>query len=79
MGIVIYAPERGKGYGRQGLRLLADRAFLVDGVERLHNDFETTRDAAYHIHRAVGFRETGREGGIIQLELTREDYLRGRE
>ena len=77
MGIVIYAPERGRGYGEQGLRLLLDRAFRQDGVSRLHNDFETTRGAAYHIHRAVGFRETGREDGIIHLELTREDYLSG--
>ena len=77
MGIVIYAPERGKGYGRQGLRLLLDRAFKVDGVSRLHNDFETTRDAAYHIHKAAGFRETGMVDGILQLELTREEYLRG--
>ena len=75
MGIVIYAPERGKGYGGQGLRLLLDRAFMVDGVSRLHNDFETTRDAAYHIHKSAGFRETGTTGGIVQLELTREDYL----
>ena len=76
MGIVIYAPERGKGYGQRGLRLLLDRAFQ-DGVPRLRNDFETARDAAYHIHRAVGFRETGMVDGILQLELTREEYLRG--
>ena len=75
MGIVIFAPERGKGYGKQGLRLLLDRAFRVDGVSRLHNDFETTRDAAYRIHKAAGFRETGLVDGIIQLELTREEYL----
>lgn len=75
MGIVIYAPERGKGYGRQGLRLLTDRAFRVDGISLLHNDFESTRSAAYHIHKAVGFRETGMADGFIQLELTREEYL----
>ena len=75
MGIVIYAPEREKGYGRQGLRLLMDHAFKVGGISRLHNDFETTRGAAYHIHKAVGFRETGIVDGIIQLELTREEYL----
>lgn len=75
MGVVIYAPERGKGYGKEGLRLLADRALCVDGVPALHNTFETTRDAAYHIHRAVGFRETGQSDGVIHLELTREDYL----
>lgn len=77
MGIVIYAPERGKGYGKEGLRLLAAYAFS-HGVRRLHNDFETDRDAAYRIHRAVGFREIGRENGIIELMLTEAD-LRERE
>ena len=75
MGIVIYAPERGKGYGGQGLRLLADRAFRVDGIPLLHNDFEPTRKAACRIHKAAGFRETGIVDGILQLELTREEYL----
>ena len=79
MGIVIYAPERGKGYGKQGLALLLDRAFRVAGISRLHNDFETTRDAAFRIHRAVGFREAGVEDGNVQLMLTREEYLRGGE
>ncbi len=75
MGIVIYAPERGKGYGRQGLCLLMDRAFRVDGVSRLHNDFEQTRHAAYRIHMAVGFRETGTAGGITHFEMTRDAYM----
>ncbi len=78
MGIVIYAPERGKGYGKQGLHLLLDRAFQVDGISLLHNDFEPTREAAYHIHKAAGFREKGMVDGILQLELTREDYLEDR-
>ncbi|MBQ8161913.1 MAG: GNAT family N-acetyltransferase [Clostridia bacterium] len=76
IGIVIYAPERGKGYGRQGLWLLLERAFLVDGVSCLHNDFEETRIAAYRIHTAAGFREIGRDEGIIRLEHTREAYLK---
>ena len=73
MGIVIYAPERGKGYGKQGLELLIRHAF-THGVRVLHNEFETTRDAAYRIHRAVGFGEIARENGIIHLELTKEQY-----
>lgn len=76
MGIVVYAPERGKGYGKEGLRLLADRAFRTAGVSRLHNEFETTRGAACRIHIAAGFRETGREGGNVHLMLTREAYLK---
>ncbi len=77
MGIVIYAPMRGKGYGKQGLRLLLNRAFIGDGVACLHNDFERTREAAYHIHKAFGFRETGITDGVIHLELTRDEYLHG--
>ena len=75
MGIVVYAPERGKGYGKQGLRLLLEQAFRVDGIPLLRNDFETSREAAFSIHKAVGFRETGRVDGIIELEYRREDYL----
>ena len=75
MGIVIYAPERGRGYGRQGLRLLLDRAFRVDGVARLHNEFETAREAACRIHRALGFRMVERSDGLVRLELSREEFL----
>ena len=78
MGIVIYAPERGKGYGTAGLGLLLDQAFRVDGVPALHNDFETDRDAACRIHRAAGFREAGTTDDILHLVLTREDYLASR-
>ena len=75
MGIVIYAPFRGKGYAVPALRLLLDQAFRVCGISRLHNDFETTRDAAWAIHRKVGFKEMGVEDGLLQLMLTKEDYL----
>ncbi len=75
MGIVIYAPYRGKGYAVPALRLLLDQAFRVCGISRLHNDFETTRDAAWVIHRKVGFKEMGVEDGLLQLMLTKEDYL----
>lgn len=75
MGIVIYAPFRGKGYAVPALKLLLDHAFRVCGISRLHNDFETTRDAAWAIHRKVGFKEMGVEDGILQLMLTKEDYL----
>ena len=57
------------------LKLLLDRAFRVCGISRLHNDFETTRDAAWKIHRRVGFKEMGVENGLLQLMLTKEDYL----
>ena len=55
---------------------VADRAFRVCGISRLHNDFEDSRSAAYHIHRKLGFQDMGLEQGFRQLILTREDYLR---
>lgn len=75
MGIVIYAPYRGRGYAFPALQLLAERAFRVCGIARLHNDFEDNRSAALHIHRKLGFQEIGLENGLIQLLLTKEDYL----
>jgi len=77
MGIVIYAPERGKGYGKQGLRLLLDRAFRTNGISKLCNEFETSRGAAYAIHKAVGFKEAEAKDGMIRLEMKKEDYLSG--
>ena len=55
IGYSIRKDKRGKGYGRDGLKLLADKAFRVDGISCLHNDFETNRNAAYHIHKLAGF------------------------
>lgn len=75
MGIVIYAPYRGKGYSFPALQLFADRAFRVCGITRLHNDFEDTRSAALHIHQKLGFRDLGLENGFRQLILTKEDYF----
>ena len=83
MGVLLYAPFRGKGYGRKALELLLERAFLTDRVPKLQNGFEAGRDAALAIHRAAGFRQVGterrrrfgRETESLVLELTREEYL----
>lgn len=83
MGVLVYAPYRGRGYGLRALEMLLYRAFIVCGISCLHNDFEDTREAAIAIHRAVGFRQIGesvmRRFGepvrIIDLMLTREEYL----
>ena len=79
MGIVIYAPYRGKGYAVPALRLMLDHAFRDCGITRLHNDFEIARHehAAVKSHLAVGFRDIGIENGMRHLMLTREEYLRG--
>ena len=75
MGIVIYAPYRGRAYSVPALKLLLDRAFRVCGISRLHNEFETTRDAACTIHRKLGFWETGAKDGLVHLMLKKEEYI----
>ena len=76
MGIVIYAPYRGKGCAVTALKLLLDHAFRDCGISRIHNDFEVARKeiAAWETHRRAGFRELGVEDGFLQMMITREDW-----
>ena len=86
IGVVLYAPYRGRGYGYAALELLLRRAFVDCGLPKLRNSFEETRDPGLAIHLRAGFRRAGvtedrRFGAPIQLlelELTREDYLASR-
>ncbi|MBR3704773.1 MAG: GNAT family N-acetyltransferase, partial [Oscillospiraceae bacterium] len=83
MGVLVYAPYRGCGFGKRALELLLHQAFVVDGITRLHNDFEDTRTAALAIHHRAGFREVGESRilrfgesvRVLDLVLTREEYF----
>lgn len=75
MGIVIYAPYRGKGYAAPALRLMLEHAFRDCSVTRLHNSFESQRCAALKSHLKAGFRDAGVENGIQHLILTRDEYF----
>ena len=78
MGIVIYAPYRGKGYAVPALKLMLDHAFRDCGISRIHNDFAIERNeiAAWKTHRKAGFKELGVEDGFLQMMITKEDYLK---
>ena len=77
MGIVIFAPYRGKGYAVPALKLMLEHAFRNCGVERIHNDFEMARNevSAWQTHLKAGFQELGVENGFLQMMLTREEYF----
>lgn len=79
MGIVIYAPYRGKGYAVPALKRMLDRAFRVCGISCIHNDFEIARNeiSAWETHRRAGFKELGVEDGFLHMMITKEDYLNG--
>lgn len=77
MGIVIYAPFRGKGYAVPALKLMLDHAFCVCGISRIHNDFEVARNevAAWETHRKAGFKELGIVDGFLHMMITKEEYI----
>lgn len=77
MGIVIYAPFRGKGYAVPALKLMLDHAFRVCGISRIHNDFEVDRNeiAAWQTHRKAGFQKLGVKNGVLHMMITKEEYL----
>ena len=77
MGIVLYAPYRGKGYAVPALKLMLEHAFRDCGISRIHNDFEVARNeiSAWETHRRAGFRELGMEDGFLQMMITKEDYF----
>lgn len=82
MGIILYAPYRGRGYGLPALDLLLRHAFVDCGLSSLRNDFEVDRDAGLAVHLAAGFRPVGTGAAnrfgkpveLQELELTRERY-----
>ena len=78
MGLVMYAPYRGKGYAVPALRLMLDHAFRDCGIFRIHNDFAVARNeiTAWETHRRAGFRELGVEDGFLHMMITREEYLK---
>lgn len=67
IGIVILAEYREKGYGREGLRLLLQKARSL-GIRRLRNTFEPEREAAMRIHLAAGFRQVDTDGDCCVME-----------
>ena len=61
VGISIAPGERGKGYGRECLRLLVDFAFRHRNVHRVHLRTLATNEAAIRCYEAVGFQHEGRD------------------
>ena len=64
--VLISAPYRGRGFGRQGLALLC-RAARANGVKRLLDHIAIDNPAAAMFLRS-GFRERGRTDEYILLE-----------
>ena len=53
-GIVIESIYRGKGYSKDALSLLCEKA-KSDGIEELYDNFEIDRENTLNVFKAVGF------------------------
>ncbi len=59
-GYVIVSPEaRGKGYGKQMLRLGIKFAFELYGISKVSLEVFENNPSAYHCYKSVGFKENG--------------------
>ena len=66
--VIVYAPARGKGYGRAGLRLLCAAA-KENGITELYDDIASDNPAVGLFLRH-GFAEAFRADGKIVLKKT---------
>jgi RimJ/RimL family protein N-acetyltransferase len=53
-GILIESTYRGKGYSKEALKLLCDKA-REDGIKELYDNFEISRESALDVFKQVGF------------------------
>ena len=60
VGLSLLAEHRGRGYGRDALRVLVEYAFRSRNLRRVHLQTLAANAAALAAYRAVGFVEEGR-------------------
>lgn len=66
-GVYVTFPARGKGIGRQILRMLLERAASVDGLEQIQLSVGTTQTAAANLYRSLGFESWGTEPSAVKI------------
>ena len=75
---------RGKGYGRQALQWVLDRAFKEDTFHRVYLDYYTGNEPARRLYESMGFQHEGCARGACKkmgqyhdvhvMAILREDY-----
>jgi len=87
--VIVDNTIRGKGYGKQMLRLGLKYAFEILGVEVVTIGVFQNNVPAYNCYKSLGFKEArmddeiikeidGEQWKIIELEILKEDYFEKR-
>jgi RimJ/RimL family protein N-acetyltransferase len=66
--VIVDDSKRGKGYGKQMLRLAIDYAQQELGAKRITLGVFSTNTSAYECYKSVGFRITGEDSHAIDGE-----------
>lgn len=84
--VIVDDTQRGKGYGKQMLELGLKYAFEISDVEKVTIGVFENNIPAYKCYKSIGFNEiatdcyetetvNGEESKIIELEITKSDYI----
>ena len=60
IGFILHPEYWGRGFAREALRPVIDRAFKIHGLERIIADVDPRNAASLRLLASLGFRETGR-------------------
>lgn len=83
--VIVDDSKRGKGYGKEMIRLALKYAFEIMKVEKVTIGVFENNASAYHCYQSVGFREVvleeevwcevcGEKWKILELEMEAKDY-----
>jgi [ribosomal protein S5]-alanine N-acetyltransferase len=61
IGFILRSDHWGRGYAREALGLVLDRAFTVHGLAKVEADVDPRNHASLALLKGLGFRETGRK------------------
>lgn len=75
VGLSLLAEQRGRGYGRDALRVLVEYAFRSRNLRRVHLQTLASNAPALAAYRAVGFVEEGRLREHAWVEGAYEDMV----
>lgn len=85
-GFVILSPSvRGKGYGKEMLRLGMRYAFEIYGVKQVSLGVFENNESAYHCYLSAGFTDihqneiyeiNNNKWNCIEMKLTKEEYIK---
>lgn len=74
ISIIIDGNHRGKGYGREGLKLLLKVGFKDLNAKLLIDEFEEGRNHSHNLFTSLGF-ESKKENGLMIYSLDRLSYF----